>query len=92
MAHCTPHRVGEASATELGTQNAPREGSSSRTASYYYVDSKLIYDMLENCLISIIYMIHVTLPLVLSYFDVLPSKKHCHIMFRKVIVYSSRFE
>ena len=23
MAHCTPHRVGEASATELGTQNAP---------------------------------------------------------------------
>ena len=23
MAHCTPHRVGEASATELGMQNAP---------------------------------------------------------------------
>ena len=23
MAHCTPHRVGEASATELGTQNDP---------------------------------------------------------------------
>ena len=53
MAHCTPHRVGEASATELGTQNAP--GKAPVRAQRRIIKSIYIYiiQILSVCLSSI---------------------------------------